>query len=66
MVPDAYPMDDRELDGYPDHRFNRTCGRCGRGLCVGRHEPYQITVWCDRCIRDAMETQMRKADAETR
>ena len=66
MVPDAYPMDDRELDGGEDHRTNRTCGRCGTRFWAGRHEPFIITAWCDNCVREAIETQMRKADAEAR
>ena len=31
----------------------RACAQCGADVWIGRREPYQLTVWCERCLAEA-------------
>ena len=47
----------------PGHRAfqRRACAQCGGDVWIGRREPYQLTVWCARCLAEA-----KRADANRR
>lgn len=54
---------DEERNGPCIARVDRTCGRCGQRfeMDVDLQADYQVQVWCDGCIRTAMQTQDRQA-----
>ena len=53
----AYCGDRTASVGREEQR--RACALCGGDVWIGRREPYQLTVWCDRCLAEARNRRMR-------
>ena len=58
---DAYPVDDRELDGGIVRGILVSCVRCGEEIEIDRREAYTPYPLCQECwtLAHSVERQMR-------